>query len=151
VIVRAATPHERSLLARVVGVHLTPEARGIVAVDGPTVRGGVLYDGWTDTACQVHMATASPLVWRHLLPAAFRYPFDEAGRSVLIGNVRASNTASVRLTQHLGFTEACRIPDAAGPGEALIVFTMRREGCRWLTTRPRASAPPHTATAMEAH
>jgi L-amino acid N-acyltransferase YncA len=81
------------------------------------------------------MATSSPLVWRHLLPAAFLYPFEEAGRSVLIGNVRASNTASVNLTQHLGFTETCRIPDAAGPGEALIVFTMRREDCAYLTRK----------------
>lgn len=134
-IVRAATPQERALLAGVVGVHLSPEARGIVAVTGDVVRGGVLYDGWTDTACQVHMATASPLVWRHLLPAAFAYPFEEAGRSVLIGNVRASNTASVNLTKHLGFTETCRIPDAAGLGEALIIFTMRREDCAHLSRK----------------
>lgn len=131
-IVRAATPHERALLAGVVGVHLTPEARGIVAMNGATVRGGVLYDGWTATACQVHMATSGPMAWRYLLPAAFAYPFEEARCSVLIGNVRESNTASVNLTQHLGFTEACRIPDAAGPGEALIIFTMRREDCRYL-------------------
>jgi hypothetical protein len=137
VIVRAATPQERSLLAGVVGVHLTPEARGIVAMDATnrTVRGGVLYDGWTDTACQVHMATASPLVWRSLLPAVFEYPFLETGRTVLIGNVRASNTASVNLTKHLGFTETCRIPDAAGPGDALIIFTMRREECRYLARK----------------
>lgn len=128
--VRAATPQERALLAQVVGIHLTPEARGIVAMEGDVVRGGVLYDGWTENAVQVHMAASTPRVWESLLPAAFEYPFLEAGRGVLIGHVRASNRASVKRTRLLGFTEVARIKDGAAEGDDILVFTLRREDCR---------------------
>lgn len=138
--VRAATPQERALLAQAVGVHLSPDARGIVAVSerSDQVRGGVLYDGWTQNSVQVHMATGTPLAWRHLLPAVFEYPFEEAGRGVLIGIVRASNAASVRLTKHLGFTESHRVRDGAAVGEDNIIFELRREECRWLSSRKAA-------------
>lgn len=131
--VRAATLEERSTLARTVGVHLSPDARGLVAVDASdAVRGGVLYDSWTATSAQVHMAASTPMAGRALLPAAFEYPFQEAGRRVLLAFVREGNTASVKVTRHLGFREAYRVRDGAAPGEALILFELRREECRYL-------------------
>lgn len=137
-IVRAATIMERRLLAHEIGLLLTDGARGIVAMDGDAVRGGVLYDGWTDNGVVCHMATSSPIAWRRLLPAVFTYPFNEVGRGVLIGHVKASNEASVRLTRHLGFTEACRVKDGAAVGDDLLIFTMRREGCGYLKEAARA-------------
>jgi L-amino acid N-acyltransferase YncA len=139
VIARAATPEERSALAEAVGVHLSPGARGIVAVDATgRVRGGVLYDGWTENAVTVHMATSTPMAWRALVPAVYEYPFVEAGRGVVLGYVRSSNTASARLTRHLGFREVHRVRDGFAQGDDLILFELRREDCAHLLSRKAA-------------
>lgn len=147
--VREATAQERALLSYELGLRLTQDARGLVAMHGHLVRGGVLYDGWTENSVVCHMATASPMAWRHLLPEAFRYPFLKAGRGVLLGHVRASNTASVRLTLHLGFTLACRVRDGAAVGDDLLLFTLRREDCRWLRVGFRGGVQT-SASMMEA-
>lgn len=130
---RAATPQERAHLASVVGVHLTTEARGIVAEDAAgRVRGGVLYDNWTANAVCVHMATETPMAWRALLPAVCEYAFMEGGRGVVLAHVRASNETSVRMVRHIGFREACRVRDGAAVGDDMVIFEMRREECRFL-------------------
>lgn len=130
---RAATSTERNALAQTLGCHLTPAARGIVAVDGMgEVRGGVLYDCWTSTLVQCHMAVSTPVAWRALLPAVFEYPFLEGGRRVIMGAIRASNTRSLKMAMHLGFEESSRIPHGFAEGDDLVIIYMRREQCRWL-------------------
>lgn len=132
-IARAATPVEREGLADFIGCSLTPDARGIVAVDGDgAVRGGVLYCAWTENSVQVHMATSTPIAWRSLLHAAFAYPFQEAGRGVLMGLIRGSNVKSLAMAQHLGFEETHRVVDGYAKGEDLVLIELRRESCRWL-------------------
>jgi L-amino acid N-acyltransferase YncA len=131
--VRAATAEERNALADRLGCSLTREARGIVAVDSAgEMRGGVLYDLWTDSSVQCHMVTDSPIVWRSLLPAVFQYPFIMARKQTLIGAIRSSNIPSLRMVQRLGFTEAARVPDGFAQGDDLVLVYMRREDCRYL-------------------
>lgn len=130
---RAATPDERAAFAQALSVTLHPDARGIVAVDNlGRIRGGVLYELWTEGSVVCHIA-ALPSAGRCLLKAAFAYPFEEAGRRVLLGFIRENNARSRRLARHLGFREVYAVPDGAAPGEALVLVEMRREECRWLT------------------
>lgn len=132
-LIRPATVAERYAIAFGLGAHISPDARGLVAVSKRgTVCGGVLYDGWTENSVQVHMATSTPIAWRHLLPAAFQYPFEECGRGVLLGLVRGHNVASVKMCGHLGFREAYRVRDGVALGEDIIIFELRREECRFL-------------------
>ncbi len=119
-----------------VGCTLTAEARGLAALDeAGRIRGMVAYDGWTNSAVQAHMAVDSAIAWRSLLPRAFSYPFDECGRGVLLGLVRADNPRCLALTRSFGFREAHRIRDGADVGIDLILFEMRRAECRFLKTR----------------
>ena len=112
---------------------LTADARGIAAVDARgNIRGMVAYDGWTENACQAHMAVDSPIVWRHLVRPAFQYPFLQAGKNVLVGVIPSHNERSVEMTRALGFIEKHRIADGWAPGDDMIVFEMRRSECRWL-------------------
>jgi hypothetical protein len=129
---RAATPGERDMGASIIGCSLSPHARGIVAVDGNGVRGGVLYDLWTDSAVQCHMWADTPVAWRALIPAVFEYPFLEAGRRVLIGAIRSTNAKSLATAKHLGFQECGRVPDGFSEGVDLVLVHMRREQCRYL-------------------
>jgi hypothetical protein len=129
----AALPEDFTWLQARTGVALTPDVRGVKAVrpDG-SVAGLVAYDLWTEGACQVHLAVETPAAWRCLLEPAFQYPFLEAGRRVLLGMAAASNRPLLRLLTRLGFTRTATIPDGIAPGDALHLFTLRREACRYL-------------------
>lgn len=139
--IRAATPPELLALARYVGFYPTSQAKGVVAVDGHGhVRGGVAFDGWTESSATVHMAVETPIAWRSLLPEAMRYAFEQAGRRVLVGTVRESNRLSRRVTEHIGFRLLARLEDGAARGEALLIYHLRPEWCRqFLTSRKEAA------------
>ena len=115
------------------GCVLTPHARAIQAVDASgRICGVVAYDCWTPHSVQAHMAVDYPAVWRSLLRPAFEYPFEEAGRGLVLGIIPAGNARSCALARRLGFREAYRVRDGWAVGEDLVVHELRREECRWL-------------------
>lgn len=118
---------------------MTDGFRAIKCVDeSGRIRGMVGYDGWTENACQCHMAVDSPTAWRALVRPAFEYPFQQAGRRVIIGLIPAGNARSVHLAKRLGLRETYRVRDGWALGEDLVVLEMRREECRWLQQRKAA-------------
>lgn len=129
----AATSEALRWLEARTGAVLTSGARGVAAVDGAgRVRGVVAYDGWTPNAVQAHMAVDTPVAWRALLRPAFEYPFEQAGRKLLLGIIPADNTRSARMAESLGFALSHRVPDGWSDGVDLLVYQMRREDCRWI-------------------
>lgn len=100
--------------------------------DGELIAGAVI-DGYVpDTRCTLHCAAIGK-TWlnRRALFAIFDYVFNQLKVKVVLDTVSSSNEASLRFTKHLGFTEVCRIANAAPDGD-LVIFTLRREDCRWL-------------------
>jgi len=133
VIVRAASQAHLEWLVNRIGLCPRADIRGIVAVDQrERVRGGVLYEGWTQSSVQVHMASEAPIVWRHLLRPAMRYPFVDCGKSVLVASIAESNVASWRLASHFGFSLVGRIRDGRALRDDLLIAELRRDACRWL-------------------
>ena len=84
-------------------------------------------------SCQMHIAAVDEVNWmsRDLLWAAFDYPFNKLGVSVILGQICADNTDALRLNRHLGFKVVAEIPDAHMEGD-LVIMAMRKEDCRWL-------------------
>jgi hypothetical protein len=84
-------------------------------------------------ACQMHIAAVDEVNWmsRDLLWAAFDYPFNKIGVSVILGQVCADNESALKLNRHLGFKVVAEIPDAHMDGD-LVIMAMRREDCRFL-------------------
>lgn len=122
------------ILCEKVGLVPTPHIRAIGRFEPRLniIMGVVGYDGWTGTACEIHMVGLHPnWINREFIKAAFEYPFKQAGCKVLIGKVPSGNVEALKLDKHLGFTEVCVIPDAH-PDGSLHIFTMRQEDCRWL-------------------
>lgn len=129
----AAAPAELSWLEERAGCVLTRDARAIKAVSGAgRILGMVAYDGWMPNSVQAHMAVEVPAAWRALLGPAFRYPFLQARKGVLVGVIPASRARSVAMAGRLGFREAHRVRDGADVGEDLVVFEMRKDECPWL-------------------
>lgn len=132
--VRAAPPEHFPWIMERTGCGLTQGTRAIEAVDSTgRIVGMVAYDNWTPNSVQAHMAVEYAAVWRSLKGPAFSYPFEECGRSVLLGVITADNERSAELARSFGFTEAHRIRDGWAAGVDLIVFEMRRNECRHIT------------------
>lgn len=137
-IVRAAPPAHLPWLIERAGFVPTADLKALEAAEEASgrIRGMVGYCNWTPNSVQCHIAADTPAAWRALVvkngSPAFRYPFLESGRGLLLALIRASNTQSLALTRHFGFRETYRIQDAAEPGDDMVLFEMRREECRWL-------------------
>lgn len=135
-IVRAAPSDHFPWLVSRVGCAITPAFRAIEAVDvRGNIRGMVGFDLWTANSVQAHMAVDTPIAWRSLLRPAFRYPFLEGGRGLILGIISAANAKSLAMARGLGFHETHRIRDGQSVGVDLVVMEMRREHCRWIERR----------------
>lgn len=134
--VRAATPEEFAFLTERTGYVPGGGFRAIVQDVGGRVVGLVGFDGWTPAAVWMHVATEAPGACRGLLRESFRYAFEQAGRSLALGMVRASNLRSLRLVGRLGFRESGRIRGGWDVGEDVVLLEMRREDCRWIGGTP---------------
>jgi RimJ/RimL family protein N-acetyltransferase len=128
-----ASQNELSWIVERTSCSLGPGARGICVKDQKgVIHGMVAYDNWTENAVQAHMAVDDPTAWRSLVGPAFQYPFQEAGRGLIIGIIPSHNTRSVRLVKRFGFRETHRFKDGWAPRDDLLVFELRREECRFL-------------------
>jgi hypothetical protein len=107
--------------------------------DHGTILGAVGFDTWTPNSCRMHVALDRPESCRRLVKAAFVYPFEQSGKSVVLCEIRESNAKSIALAKHFGFTERLRIKDGWDIGEALVLLEMRKADCRWLERERKAA------------
>ena len=93
---------------------------------------GVMYECWNAASLWIHVAgEGKHWLTREFLRVAFDYPFNQLKAKVLVGLVPANNTKARRFDEHLGFKLLGPIPDGHKDGD-LLVYTMRRDECRWL-------------------
>jgi hypothetical protein len=138
--VSAATKEDcRWLFARISWVP-TLGFKAIVAHDSSgAIRGMVGYDCWTPNSVQMHVALASGAAARSLLGPAFQYPFEQLAVGVVLGVVPANNAPSLNFARKVGMRETHRIADGWAPGVDLLHFEMRREECRFLSSKAKAA------------
>ena len=91
---------------------------------------GTAYRDWNGVSIEGQIAADRPLT-RGFLFAIFDYPFRQLGARKIIATTTADHIRSIRLLRRLGFVEEACLRDAA-PGGDLIIYTMRREACRFL-------------------
>jgi hypothetical protein len=127
-------PQDNVRFQQETGYRIGPDFRGIKAVVDGEIIGMVGYDLWTPNSVNMHVlacvpiAMMSPAVVRNV----FEYPFVQAGRSVVIGNIPGYNDKCLAITEWLGFKEIYRIKDGWEKGVDMVVKEMRKEDCRWL-------------------
>ena len=90
---------------------------------------GVLYDYHNGASIYAHIAIIGRLT-REYLRVIFDYPFRQLRAKVLIGLVAESNKKSRKFVEHLGFQLQAEIPEGHPEG-SLLIYTMRRDQCRW--------------------
>ena len=91
---------------------------------------GASFRDWNGASIEGQIAADRPLT-RGFLFAIFDYPFRQLGARKIVATTSADHIRSIRLLRRLGFVEEACLRDAA-PGGDLIIYTMRREACRFL-------------------
>jgi RimJ/RimL family protein N-acetyltransferase len=94
---------------------------------------GVIYENWNDVSCVCHIAIDGPLTPAYLA-AIFHYPFIYGELRKIIAPVNQENAKSVRFVRKLGFNLEAQILDASPEG-SILLYTMRRDECRFLGER----------------
>ena len=96
---------------------------------------GVVYEAYNGHHLWMHVAGKPGSRWltRDYLRYCFVYPFCELGCSRVSGYIEASNHASRRFAEHLGFTLETTLSGAASDGGDVLIYCMRRKDCRYVT------------------
>jgi hypothetical protein len=121
-----------SWLCQRIGLTPTPAIQCIGRLNAAgNVIGVIGYDGFNGASVQMHVAGEGNWISRHLLWAAFDYPFNVMRCNAVLGLIPSNNKDALKLNDHLGFQIDTVIPHAH-PDGALVVMVMYRDGCRWL-------------------
>lgn len=107
----------------------TSTALGLQKETGEIIA-GVIYENWNKRSVVAHMAITGRIT-KAYLGAIFRYAYEKCGVNKVILPVSSGNDKSNKFVKHLGFTEECRIRDAA-PGGDVILYTLKKADCRFL-------------------
>ena len=121
-------------MAEASGTVYNPESHVVISRDEDgKLLGGVIYQAYNKASIVIHVAGFVPR-WlnRDLLWMAFHYPFEQLGVSKLFTQTPSNNHKALDFNTNLGFKDEARI-EGVFPDADLIVRSMRREDCRWLT------------------
>lgn len=121
------------LRAHGVNLHRSEDFQALGRMEGDRLLGVVGYNGFCGLTCQIHTAGVGHWVSREFIRATFDYPFRQLGMEHLFAPVAATNHKALRFDAHMGFAEFGRIKDGYELGTDLIVLTMARADCRWIT------------------
>lgn len=121
------------------GIKWHPES-GVTIGLWDSVKGPVaatLYTNYNGRAVCASIAIAEKtLVNREFLWFIFYYPFEQVGVDKILSYVDSTNTKSVRIQKHLGFTLEATLKEAAPIGD-LLIYSMTRDQCKWLSLKGR--------------
>jgi RimJ/RimL family protein N-acetyltransferase len=111
-------------------------ATGIGMERDGRIIAGVAYAEWNGVNVVCHIASDGSRRWmtKRYLWTIFDYPFNQLKVGRITVCVGEGNAASRGLVEHMGFTEEARLKDAHPTGD-LLIYSMRKPHCRWLTMR----------------
>ena len=94
--------------------------------DDGTIAAAVGFNSWTHEGCWMHVAfDGAHSMTRDLMRAAFKYPFQDCGKSAVYALPHKDNDEALRFIPKMGFKELTRTVDC-------VMFEMKAEDCRWI-------------------
>lgn len=129
-------------IAKAVGCQISPLGQCIMCVDEKTRApiAGVAYDGYNGAIIHAHIwVDAERRPSPEWLAAIFDYPFNRLQVHKIVGQVNSGNMEARKLDEHFGFVLEATVKEFYDDGNDLLVYTMRRDQCRVLTSRRWAS------------
>ena len=142
-VVTANQDHMRAWLGNKLGEKLPENTTCIGQEKDGNLVAVVGYCGFMAKSCVIHVAAIDEN-WasKDLLWAAFDYPFNKLGVSVILATVSSNNKEALKLDRHLGFVDKAYIEYAHQDGD-LVILAMRREQCRFLDIKAPLKGVKH--------
>ena len=102
---------------------------------GRRLVAGIVYNHYSPPNICMNVAGEEGGRWMtpEFLFAAFDYPFNALGLARVTAFIAASNKASLRLTEKVGFTQEGCLRKALPDGSDQLVFGMLKEECKWIS------------------
>jgi|SRR5215831_13232104 len=133
------------LLHEKLGLHWSEDFRGIMLIpdqkatknplEQEDVVGAVGYNGFVGRVCCMHSYLPKPYeMTREFIIESFHYPFEICNCVEIMGLVNSINHAARKLNARLGFEDKIVISDGAIDGD-LIIMTLKKQDCKWLSRR----------------
>ena len=98
---------------------------GLMRDDG-SIAGAIGYDGWTPSACWMHIALDNEHCFsKSLLRAAFDYPFVKCDLDAVYGLTSKNLHKAIKFNEHIGFRRIAETVDC-------VIFEMKAKDCRWI-------------------
>lgn len=98
------------------------------------IIGVVVFDGFSDTDCNVHLAGDETKRWitREFIVRAMAYPFIQLKLRRLTGLVPADNAQALKFNEHFGFKKEGVHRMANADGGDIVSMGLLRRDCRWI-------------------
>lgn len=114
------------------GLIATTHLRCIGNVRENKILGVVGFENYNGASIMMHAAGSDNWVTKRMIWATFDYAFNVCKVNMVIGLVPSGCTEALRFNTHLGFKTVLNL-DGAHPDGSLVLMTMSREECRYLT------------------
>lgn len=107
-----------------------------------------LYEAYNGASIMLHIATDGSRQWmnREYLWFVFFYAFEQQKACKILAPVESSNSRCLKFIEHIGFVLEATLKDAAPDGD-LLIYTMRKDQCKWLTLRNSYRGQTHLSLA----
>lgn len=115
-----------------IGLHWSTDFRALARVVNSEIVGVVGYEGFTGTACRMHMAGEGRWITREFVRRSLAYPFQILGLKMVFGVVPSGNRGALDIDLRLGFTELIYVP-GAHPDGGLHFLQLTKEN--WLRSK----------------
>lgn len=123
------------LAERTGGRWVAGQGSTIGLVGNGEICGAVLFEAFNGASIMMHCAgEGKKWLNREFLWFVFYYPFVQLNAKVIISPVESSNLDCIRFIEHIGFKAEATLRNASLTGD-LLIYTMGKESCRWLSLK----------------
>ena len=92
-----------------------------------------MYEHWTGPTVTATIAIEpGTVVAKEFIAAIFAYPFDQLKCKQILAFVAEENVASIAFLERCGFKVTATVPDVFEGDEAMRIYCLKREDCRFL-------------------
>ena len=94
---------------------------------------GVYYEDFTGASITATIAMSPGAVMsKDFLWTIFDYPFNQLGCDKMVALIADANWKSKAMVERMGFTKEAEIANYYPAGEALTIYTITKQQCRFL-------------------
>jgi len=97
-----------------------------------TIDWVVGYNNWIGKTVQMHVVSLGEYNPKSMVYAAYEYPFNKWGVSIIFGVINSLNISSINLAVKAGFIEKERWEKMHDNGGDIVLMEMKKENCKWI-------------------